>query len=329
MNGSVLHRVSLTACAVLFSAVWLGCESAQVVDEPGEPNTLARTYDVRDLLNHPQSRSYFDPDTVEAGNPSPEQISEQLRHVIAEATSHHRGDGFAIKELDGTYRITAGPARHDEIARLLVQVRRGRELQVSVESRYLRVPTSALKGLGLNMDDGGRFVDDPAFEALIDRVQRSSESKFVNAPRITQFNGQTGYVMTVRRHAYVRALNLMGDRAAEAEKGVVDEGLVVEYQPVVSADRKHVTLVLRARDTELLKIVDTPPVARIDGRRVWTQRPVTTVADWQTTVSVPDNATLLLKADTVKHDAEVLNAEPMVYLLAIKPRIVVQTAALD
>lgn len=322
-----MNRLALLTivCAVLP----LGCGTNKAVDKPDGSRAVVRTYDVRDLLNYPSSRSYFEPDAVSASNASPDRIDGQLRRVIEETTSHHRGDGLAIREHDGVYLITAGPDRHDEIARLLDQLRSVRGLQVSVETRFWRVPQRVLDEMGLDLKDDAVVIDDPALNALVKKTNQPPVAHAVTSPRITQLNGQRGYVLTLRKHAYVRALNLTTERAYEPEMGAVDEGLVVEYEPVISADRKHVTMKIQARDTELLKIVETLPVARIAGERVWTQRPITTVADWQAVVSVPDKATLLLKAGTVQRDAEILNAEPMVYLLAVKPQIVVQTAALD
>lgn len=160
------------------------------------------------------------------------------------------------------------------------------------------------------------YVDDFTVNALIRATQAEQTSTQVQAPRIMVYNGKTAYVVVSTQRAYVSDLTpVVGQNAIGFDPtiSIVDSGVSLIVTATASADRKYVTMNLRPRLQRLLNLVPFVfgsntiiPGSTIDtttqpislGAGV-VQQPELSVTFLETTVSVPDGATLLLGGQTL------------------------------
>ncbi len=205
----------------------------------------------------------------------------------------------------------------------------------------------------------GTFLDDFQVNFLIRATQASQFSTTLTAPRVTLFNGQRAYVLVATQRAYVSDLDpVVGSQSAafDPEIDVVNDGVLLDVQATVSADRKYVTLTLRPTlaDAEITTFSFMSPVTTGGGdneppqeemQALTIQTPIVDIIQVRTSVSVPDGGTLLLGGQTIAGEVEreigvpILSKIPFVkrlftnrsmakdesvLLILVKPTIIIQ-----
>ncbi len=170
---------------------------------------------------------------------------------------------------------------------------------------------------------GIQFLDDVQVDLLIEATQADRRSVVLTAPRLTFFNGQRAWVAVARQIAFISALiPITGDAAGAFQPipGVVSDGVVLDCEGVISADRRYVTMTVIASVSEVIDIKDFPVqgavggVGDIAGGGTFTsviQLPEVEVALVQTTVSVPDKGTALLGGQRIIDEVEVEAGVPV------------------
>jgi general secretion pathway protein D len=155
------------------------------------------------------------------------------------------------------------------------------------------------------------FLDDKQAGQLMAAVQKSATTTVLASPRVLTFDGQRATVSVVNQRPYVgdlKAIKKDGQTALEPVIKYVDEGLVFDVQGTVSNDRKFVTLTLRPKLTALVKM-ETLPFTKIPDEmkdirpQPSVQRPIVDVREFATTISVPDNHTLIIKGHALNRAA--------------------------
>ncbi len=172
----------------------------------------------------------------------------------------------------------------------------------------------------------GFMIDDLQVSVLITATQADVRSITVNTPRVTFFNGQRAYVTLSRQVAFVSDLEPVtatNSSAFDPEIGVVSDGVVLDVEGTISADRRYVTLTVRPSLAQLDEPIETftvsgggglafdasndgldndgdgtidepGEVANFGFGNQQIQQPTVTLTTVRTTVSVPDKGTLLL-----------------------------------
>ncbi len=139
------------------------------------------------------------------------------------------------------------------------------------------------------------FLDDFQVMAFIKAVEKSSKASLLTAPSLLCFNTQRANMVNVTQQAYVQDYTAVVQVQAvgyDPEIGYVMTGIVFDVRPIVSADRKYITLELRPTvsllsDMRLVTVVaGNPPLAL--------EAPIVNMQAVRTTVSVPDGGTLLI-----------------------------------
>jgi type II secretory pathway component GspD/PulD (secretin) len=188
----------------------------------------------------------------------------------------------------------------------------------------------------------GAFMDDAQVAALIKAVSAHAATETLAAPRVLLFNGQKAYVMVGTQTAYVADLKVVRSKADptavsyEPDVQVANDGLVVDFQATVSADREQVTMTLNPRLTRLLRI-ETVPFDKVPadarGERPSVQRPVMATSEIATTVTVPNGRTVVLatngplpKGARGEKGPEAAAQSDQLLLMLAKPRVIVQAA---
>jgi general secretion pathway protein D len=148
------------------------------------------------------------------------------------------------------------------------------------------------------------FLDDTQLEVILRAVEKSERSERVTATKITVFNTQRAVVQVLTQVAYVGDYDVeiaQASNIANPQIRYVKEGTVLDVKPVVSADRRFITLEMRPTVATLVRPIPTfsTPLSSGPGgvspnAPVIIQVPKLEKNSVRTTVTMPDGGTLLL-----------------------------------
>ncbi len=228
---------------------------------------------------------------------------------------------------------------HKEVEGLLASLRSSADLQVNIEARFIAVSDNFLEAYGHQVNDadfrghedaqqGGVFTADADdfintgttsalgaasglnltyqifgglfIEGFLKAVQESDEAKTVTAPRITLSNTQRGTIKVVTTKSYIESYTIVSS-TPQPVMAEIDDGTTFSVRPIVSADRKYVSLEVHPVITSVTftntdfitagAIVDAGTEAAVQNQ---IQRPQTTKQELSVTVSVPDKGILMI-----------------------------------
>ena len=230
---------------------------------------------------------------------------------------------------------------HKGVEGLLAALRSSADLQITIEARFIRVSDNFLEAYGHNLntldlrgqDDaerggiftaaGDTFSNTGATNALggtasglnltyqifgglfiegfLKAVQESDEAETVTAPKITLSNTQRGSIKVVTTESYISSYTIVS-QTPQPVMSEIDEGTTFNVRPVVSADRKYVSLEVHPVITDVTLVSTnfvTGGAAASGGGTTASntnviQRPQTTKQELSVTVSVPDKGILMI-----------------------------------
>jgi Flp pilus assembly secretin CpaC/tetratricopeptide (TPR) repeat protein len=135
------------------------------------------------------------------------------------------------------------------------------------------------------------FLSNWQVQMLMRAVHATRKGSILFAPSLTCFNTQRANMMVLQQQAYVKDYTRVSSGNStgfDPEIGYIQEGVVFDVRPVVSADRKFITLELRPSVARLLSM----PTFDIGGADI--QTPTLQLKSFRTTVTLPDEGTLLI-----------------------------------
>ncbi len=153
-------------------------------------------------------------------------------------------------------------------------------------------------GLSMQM----AYIDDVELQMILKAVRKRSRSNLLTAPRLTVFNTQRANVTIVKQYAYVQDYEVeiaTKSTIADPTVGTVQDGVILDVRPIISADRKYITMEiqptiailagggLRKQETQLASSAEGPGTVVIE-------LPDINMTKIKTTVTIPDGGTLLL-----------------------------------
>ncbi|HWE03936.1 MAG TPA: hypothetical protein VG326_16145, partial [Tepidisphaeraceae bacterium] len=201
-------------------------------------------------------------------------------------------------------------------------------------SNYTMGPTTSVPGsLGktvTSLTTSATYLDDFQVSLLLRATEATQKSSFVQAPRVTLFNGQRAYVLVAIQQAYVSNLTAAvgtGVSSFTPIVSIVESGVLLDVSATVSADRKYVTLTLRPQLSTLLDLASFTfqngtntagggvgtgtgagfgfgVVGGFSSPSGTIQEPELQITEVKTTVSVPDGGTLLLGGQSIAGETE-------------------------
>jgi hypothetical protein len=180
--------------------------------------------------------------------------------------------GTQISARDEHLVVVQRPEIHGLVEDFLRQQREDRVLQVRVEARLLAVSEAFLAKLQVVGERAQEAIclSQPQLEMVRQARDSGEEAAFIDAAQVTCFNGQ---------RTHVRSGKTQKVKGGEAERWILF-GTVLDVRPVVSFDRKYVTMELRiARGTETRS---APPAEEVYVSKI------------QTTVACMDTGTVLV-----------------------------------
>ena len=186
--------------------------------------------------------------------------------------------------------------------------------------RFYQTALSPLGGLSLQYT----LLDDISLEAIVRLVSRSTRQHMLTAPKLTLFNTQRGNIRIANQFAYIKDYDIqvaVAAAAADPIPSVVTDGISLDVRPIVSADRRFVTIELRPTVATLFPL---PPQVfglnisvAIPGNIVTPtltlliETPILNVQALRTTVIIPDRGTLLIGGLTVYFEEAAQSSVPL------------------
>ncbi|MHC4897416.1 MAG: hypothetical protein ACYTGW_09955 [Planctomycetota bacterium] len=141
------------------------------------------------------------------------------------------------------------------------------------------------------------YLDDAQLETILRAVAKQDRSEEIAAPRLLIYNNTRANMQVLRQTSFIRDFEVEIAQAAAVANPVVDvvkDGVVLDVRPVVSADRRFITMELRPTVMELELPIQEFVTTLGVGQPVSIQLPRTTLQRVRTTITMPDGGTVLL-----------------------------------
>lgn len=149
------------------------------------------------------------------------------------------------------------------------------------------------------------YLNDWQASMVLRAVHMTRKGSIVHAPHLKCFNTQRAYMVVIREEAYIRDVATLvssgigGAAGIDPEVGTIRSGTSFEVRPVVSADRKFITLELKPTQAEVIAFRNIDVQSALNNTNssrtpIYIEAPQLELRQVRTTVSVPDNATILL-----------------------------------
>jgi type II secretory pathway component GspD/PulD (secretin) len=177
----------------------------------------------------------------------------------------------------------------------------------------------------------GQFLDDIQVDFMVKATQADRRSVSLTAPRLTFTNGQISNIYVATQTAFVSDLSPLVSESSAAfdpDLDVVSEGVRMVVEGYVSADRRYVTMNVDAAVSKIERFAQAGVTAVAGGQLVssadtesFIQLPTVTVTRVATTVTVPDQGTILLGGQRLVNQREVETGVPVLSKIPILNRL--------
>ena len=280
--------------------------------------------------------------TVEFGEGEAESVSiGDIAELIQNNVSRDTwGENNTIEEHNGKLLVSQKPSVHKQIEELLAFFRRAKSMQVNIESRFITIGEDFLEEIGVNWGQdaqspgyidadsnetmimwnanesfvqgsqlsktGGfgfayQFLNMPQLNFMLQALQKNGKGTVLSSPRITLANTQRGHIMVADQKSYI-ADYTVEENSWDPEVKNYQVGVVFDIRPIISADKKYITMVLRpgvAEEKQIRTIfITTPEEVDSDGNVVShsvsypIELPELSIRKVRSTVTIPDGGTL-------------------------------------
>ena len=165
------------------------------------------------------------------------------------------------------------------------------------------------------------YLSDLQLEMILTATAKSERVELVTAPRVLVFNTARSNLSVINQVAYVQDFDVEIAQAASIADpiiNIVEDGVVLDVRPVVSADRRFVTLELRPTVAELQRPIETFVTSLgVSGNSVTIQLPELDISRVRTSIPMPDGATVLLGGMKVHESEDLRSGVPFLNKLPI------------
>ena len=168
------------------------------------------------------------------------------------------------------------------------------------------------------------FLNDLQLQLILRAVQKSERIETVTAPRVTVNNGARANVSVLNQVAYVQDFDVQIAQAssiADPIIKVIQDGVILDVRPVVSADRRFITLELRPTIAQLQRPIREQPTTLGTQNSVTIQLPEVEIQRVRTSIPIPDGGTVLLGGlkestkQSIRSGVPLLNKVPLLNAL--------------
>jgi len=181
-----------------------------------------------------------------------------------------------------------------------------------------------------------RFLDDVQVDFLVEATQADQRSVTLTAPRLTFTNGQRAFITVSTTTTYVSDLTpVTGSSSGAFDPTLtpISDGVLLDIVGVVSADRRYVTMTIQTQlsNNDLdsnPRTVTQQGAAGGGGTAGGTastftgtiQQPTVTSTQINTTVTVPDQGTIMLGGQRLVDEVEVETGVPVLSKIPVLSR---------
>ncbi len=141
------------------------------------------------------------------------------------------------------------------------------------------------------------FLDDTQIEVILRAVEKSERIEEISAPRLTVYDTQRANVSVMKQNSYVQDFDVEIAQSAAIGDPIIQtirDGIILDVRPIVSADRRFITMEMRPTVADLVRPIPTFLTSLATGPPVTIQVPEIAISRVRTTVTMPDGGTLLL-----------------------------------
>lgn len=141
------------------------------------------------------------------------------------------------------------------------------------------------------------FLNDLQLQMILRAVSKSERIETVTTPRLTVNNGARANLAVLNQVAYVQDFDVQIAQAASIADPiikVIQDGVILDVRPVVSADRRFITLELRPTIAQLQRPIFEQPTTLGTQNSVTIQLPEVEIQRVRTSIPIPDGSTVLL-----------------------------------
>jgi hypothetical protein len=178
------------------------------------------------------------------------------------------------------------------------------------------LPPTAIGGLGLQF----AVLGQPRINMLLNAMEKTGKGTILDSPKITALNGQRVNVSFIKQRRYIQDGNVQsGAVAYEPEIGIFTTGVVLDVKPVMSYDRKFITIhafptlleLVDMRDLLLQFQADPPGLATSLVTEITVQLPWLKLQRCRTSAVVPDSGALILGGMKTIYDRDITLSTPL------------------
>lgn len=168
--------------------------------------------------------------------------------------------------------------------------------------------------------DGGlsfqwTYLNDIQLELILRAVSKSERVELVSNPRILVSNTGRANLTVLNQVVYVKDFDVEIAQAASIADPIIDvvqDGVVLDVRPVVSADRRFITIELRPTIAELTRPIREVSTTLGSQASVTIQLPELEIQRVRTSIPMPDGSTVLLGGLKVSDKKDYRSGVPIV-----------------
>lgn len=171
------------------------------------------------------------------------------------------------------------------------------DIRARTENYFLNDLGKVLTPTG-GLTAGWTLLDDTQLNMILRAVEKRQDAEIMNSQILSVLNRERGHVAVINQTAYVRDFDVEVAQAAfiaDPKVDVIQDGIVLDVQPVIQHDRKYIILNLKPTVAELQRPIPTFTTSLAGSTLpVTLQLPNLTVTNFSTTAKVPDGGTVLI-----------------------------------
>lgn len=158
------------------------------------------------------------------------------------------------------------------------------------------------------------YLNDLQAELILRAVSKSERVELVTSPRLLVFNTARANLAVLNQVAYVKDFDVEIAQAASIADPIVDviqDGVVLDVRPVVSADRRFIMMELRPTVAVLQRPIREVATSLGSQNAVSIQLPEVDIQKVRTTVPMPDGGTVMLGGLKVSEKKDMTSGVPI------------------
>lgn len=141
------------------------------------------------------------------------------------------------------------------------------------------------------------FINDLQFQLILRAVNKAERIEQVTAPHVLVANTARSNLSVTNQLSYVQDFNVeiaTGASIADPVVQTIQEGVILDVRPIVSADRRFIVIEVRPTVATLRRPIRELTTGLASASSVTVQLPELEIARMGTTVPIPDGGTILL-----------------------------------